>query len=166
MRPKTRKWWEEVFRAGAAGECPCWAVIDWYARDGGGRVGWFESVGQPIPRATFRDLDAYLAAREAIDRMPRTCSATVRMEGPRRQTDGYRHRAERGFYVFGSWEGEEAARGYRLLAVPEVPLPAEQLPEPLRGWVESVPLTGSDFRRPLLRLSGGIGWVSLRGVET
>jgi hypothetical protein len=161
MRQKTRKWWEDVFRAGASGECPSWAVIDWYAQDEGGRVGWFESVGQPIPRSTFQDLDAYFAVREAVERMPRVCSATVLLEGSRRQTDGYRRRAEQGFYVFGSWEGEEWARGYRLLAVPEIPLLAERLPEPLRNWVESVRLNRSDFRQPLLHLSGGIEWVAM-----
>ena len=157
MKPSAGKWLQSVFRAGAAGEHLDWASVEWYAQDRYSRLGVFESVGQPIPRATFRDLDAYLTVQEALYQLPRLTAAAVLVEGTRRQKAWCSELAERGLFVFDSWEGRDWEKGYRLLAYPEVPLSVEQLPEPLQPWFARLRLKRVEFalaRQQPLNLSG------------
>lgn len=165
MRPLQREWLESVFRAVASGDRPDWAVIEWYAQDRYGRLGVFEAVGQPTLRAVFYDLDAYLAAREAVYQLPQVTQANVLVEGARRQTVLGRELAERGLYIFDSWEGNDWQKRYRLAAAPESPLLADHLSEPLLAWFSRMHLKRADFRlagKQSLDLSGkGMDWVGL-----
>jgi hypothetical protein len=146
MKPRVREWWEAVFRAGAAGDRPDWAVVEWYAQDCGGRLGVFEAVGQPIPRATFNNLDAYLTTKDAIYSLPCVTQAVLFVGGTRKETAWARQLAERGLYVFDSWEGKDWQKGYRFIAAPKVPLLVDQLSKPLFKWFSLLRLKRAEFR--------------------
>ena len=146
MKPRGREWIESVFKAGAADEPLDRAVIEWFAQDCCGRLGVFEAVGQPVLRATFHDLDDYLAAKDAVHRLPCVTQARVFSAGTRKQTAWCRRLAEGGLYVFDSWEGEDWRKGYRLVAAPAVPLVFDQLSEPLIGWFSAMRLKRAEFR--------------------
>lgn len=165
MRANERSWLESVFKAGANGDRPDWAVVEWYAQDRYGRLGVFEAVGQPILRATFSDLNVYLAVKEAVYQLPRVTTAMVFKEGTCQQTAWCRELAERGLYIFASWEGSDWQKGYRLEASPEVPLRAEQLPALPSEWFSRLCLKRADFELAkvhALDLSGkGMDWVGL-----
>ncbi len=144
MDSTRREWMRNVWAAGAAGDHPGWADLAWYAVDGSGRVGLFTSAGPgPVPRAMFRDLDAYLTLGEHLCALPVLGKPELLIRYPR--PDDFRDAAARGLFAFNFVGGSPPAGGYRLVARPSVVLAVDTLPEWVRGMLGEVCFTRESF---------------------
>ncbi len=142
VKPGTREWDEAIWATGAAGDRPDWADVMWYGVDAHGRVGMFTSGGPgPIPRAVFRDLDAYNALDEYLRGLPEVGKPELLIRYPR--TTDWQRAAERGLFAFNYESGWPD--GYRLVARPTVPHSMCELPEWVQSELSEAWLRGESF---------------------
>jgi len=114
----------------------------------------------PVPASVFRDLDAYIRAREFFGSLPQKGRADIPIKKP--GDDDWRLAAQRGLYGFDYLSADESGpAGYRLVARPHVPLHIEDMPNWLREWLEPVTLKQAVFPQSM---STGLN-VSASGVE-
>ena len=158
VKPGTREWDEAIWATGAAGDRPEWADVMWYGVDALGRVGMFTSGGPgPIPRAVFRDLDAY----NALDRHLRGLPVLGKPELFIRYKDttDWQRAAERGLYAFDYVYDSGRPAGYRLVARPATTLSVVELPEWVQAELSEWCLQGESFAESVERV------VNLSGVR-
>lgn len=137
-------WDEAIWAAGAAGEHPDWADVDWYATDDVGHVGFFTSAGAgPLPRALFQDLEAHRRLGAYLKALATRGKPELLLRYP--NTTDWRRMAERGLFAFNYEYDRTPPDGYRLVARPHTPL---LLPE-LEPWAQerllAFPLYGERF---------------------
>jgi hypothetical protein len=157
-----RDWLRSIWQAVGAGQGIDWADFEWYAVDRDGSLGMLTSAGPgPVPRSVFRDLDLYIGVVEFFGLLPRRARAEILVE--KRRVEDWRRAAERGLYGFDYNQDGRRAHGYHLIARPEQPLRIEEVPEWVRGWLESMRLRQTVFRETVgtpLDLSGeDIEWL-------
>ncbi len=158
MKPGSRKWYEAIWVAGAAGQRPDWADVMWYAVDQFGFVGMFTSGGPgPIPRAVFRDLDAHNLLAKYLRDLPFLAKPELLIRY--KCTDAWRQAAERGLYAFDYECNSELPAGYRLVACPQASfaLSLDSLPTWAQEHFEELCVSGESFAKSagrLLNLSG------------
>ncbi|MDY3555837.1 hypothetical protein R5W24_004983 [Gemmata sp. JC717] len=146
MAGPSRKWWETVWAAGAAGKRPDWADLEWYAVDDFGRVGTLSTAGPgPVPRAVFRDLDSHLMLSALLADLPRRSKPKPELFPYPGEAVNWRRAAERGLYAYDYVYGGKEADGYRLVARPAVPLSLDVLPEWAREYLAGFRLRGESF---------------------
>ena len=144
MTTVNREWLESVWAAGAAGQRPEWADVEWYALDETGAVGMFCSGGPgPIPRAVFRDLDTHIVLVDYLHNLPVRGQHDLLIEYPR--VIDYTHAADRGLFAFNYEDDGPAVAGYGLVAHPADPLPLDTLPGWARDWLEGLRIPGAVF---------------------
>jgi hypothetical protein len=144
MTTVNREWWESVWTAGAAGQYPDWADLEWYALDEFGAVGMFCSAGRgPIPRAVFRHLDTHLALMEYLHNLPVRGQRDQQFESP--SMIDFAQAADRGIFAF-DYEDYMVA-GYRLMRNPADPLPLDTLPRWARDWLEVLRIHDAAFAK-------------------
>lgn len=104
---------------------------DWLARDADDYVGLLSTAGGGYtPEGFVQNLDAHVAAIDAILALPRSTSAKFAPELRAGFTNTWRLVAERGLFAFDSdFRGADfPGRPYCLVAAPETPVTAAELP--------------------------------------
>lgn len=119
-------WDEAIWAAGAAGERPDWADVDWYATDSAGHVGFFTSAGAgPLPRALFKDLEEHRRLVANLQALAKRGKPELLLRYP--NTTDWGRMAERGLFAFNYEYDRTPPDGYRLVARPSVPLSLDEL---------------------------------------
>jgi hypothetical protein len=140
----SREWLEPVWAAGAAGQRPDWADVEWYALDEDDCVGMLTSGGMgPIPRTVFRGLETHLALASWLDNLPPRGSHELLIRYP--DVTDYAQAADRGLFAFDYESEGPAGEGYRLVARPSAPLLLNALPKWAQDWLEDIRLDGVRF---------------------
>jgi hypothetical protein len=104
---------------------------DWLARDADDHVGLFSTAGGGYtPEGFVPNTDAHIAAIDAILALHPSTSARFAPQIPASCTNTWRLVAERGLFAFDSdFRGADFPGGpYCLVAAPETPVPAAELP--------------------------------------
>jgi hypothetical protein len=107
---------------------------DWLARDGDDHVALFSTAGGGYtPEDFVQNTDAHIAAIDAILALPPSTSARFAPELGTGCTNTWRLVAERGLFAFDSdFRGADFPGGpYCLVAAPERPIAAAELPPPV-----------------------------------
>lgn len=121
------------------------AVFEWVCSDATSQIGLFESVGQPIHREVFCDVQSYLTVLQLVDELPDRCDA--QLIDPEFSKSGWIRYVQKGLYVFNSWEGVDCNYEYRLLGRPSKPLHVQETSEVLSTWLRRITFGWSRFDR-------------------